>query len=114
MMHNESIDYNSQKLIQQDMEDFLLDLIDANIRGFILGRPRIVKRDTDVDAANNNRQKCMQMLNTQRMSVMYSSSNFIHYFILYRMDDGRIADIYMKLTADKKVDVFECTICVEH
>ena len=41
---------------------------------------------------------------------MYSSNDFIHHFILYKMDDGRIADIYLKLTEDKNVDVFEYSI----
>lgn len=117
-MHNDLINYNSvdSEMVEYNHEenDILLGFIKENIKNYIPGIAGVAKRGTHVDAANQNREKCMQILNTQRMSVMYSSSDFVHHFILYRMDDGRIADIYIRLTEDKKLDVFEYNICVEH
>ena len=115
MMHNELIDYNSGMEDNNSLDhNLLVEIIQDEIKKQMDGIPGVPKRDNYVKAARRRRSESMNELCTKKMSVMYSSSDFVHHFILYRMDDGRIADIYMKLTADKNVDVFEYTICVEH
>ena len=99
------------------MEDYysldhnlLIEIIQHEIKNEINGIPGVPKRDNYVKAAQKKRDNCMNELRTKKMSVMYSSSDFVHHFVLYKMDDGRIADIYMKLTSEKNVDVFEYSI----
>ena len=123
MIHNELINYNC---VDSEMEDYysldhnLLveiiqdEIIQVEIKKKMDGVPGVVKRQSHIDAAQRRRKESMNELQTKKMSIMYSSSDLVHHFILYKMDDGRIADIYMKLTADKNVAVFEYTICVEH
>ena len=65
------------------------------------GVPGVAKRQSYIDAAERRRPESMNELKTQKISVMFTSSDFVHHFIIYRMDDGRIADVYIKLTADK-------------
>ena len=111
MMHNESIDYNCVDSVIDSarMEDhnLLVEIIQDEIKKQMDGVPGVAKRQSYIDEAERRRPESMNELKTQKMSVMFSSRDFFHHFILYRMDDGRIADVYMKLTVDKKVDVFE-------
>ena len=115
-MHNELINYNSDIDLEMENHNFLVKTIqnELNLKHITPCVTGVPKRDNYVKAAETSRPESMNELNTQKMSVMFSSSDFVHHFILYKMDDGRIADVYIKLTADKKVDVFEYTICVEH
>ena len=109
-MHIEKIDYNSFEDSDMEENNSLVEIIQKEIKepfNRISGFP---KRDTHVNAAQKRRNNCMKELYTKKMSIMYSSNDFIHHFILYKMDDGRIADIYLKLTEDKNVDVFEYSI----
>jgi hypothetical protein len=90
--------------------NLLVGIIQDEIKKQMNGVPGVAKRQSHIDNAERRRPESMNELETQNMSVMYSSENFIHHFILYRMDDGRIADVYIKLTVDKNVDVFEYSV----
>ena len=126
MMHNTLINYNCVDSLMDSLMDsvidsarmedhnMLLEIIKEKIKEqeeTLFGVP---KRDRYIDKAERRRPGSMNDLKTQKMSVMFSSSDFVnhfvHHFILYRMDDGRIADVYIKLTADKNVDVFEYSV----
>ena len=118
MMHNELINYNSvidsvidSAKIKTEDHNMLTGIIHDKLKlGQSDGSPCVPKRQNYIDAVQRRRQESMNELNTQKMSVMFSSGDFVHHFILYRMDDGRIADVYIKLTADKNVDVFEYSV----
>lgn len=118
MMHNELINYNSvidsvidSAKIKMEDHNMLVEIIHGKLKlEQYDGSPCVPKRQNYIDSAERQRPDSMNELKTQKMSVMFSSGDFVHHFILYRMDDGRIADVYIKLTADKNVDVFEYSV----
>ena len=107
MIHNEITNYNHS--VNEEIS-YIKNLVLIGLEKYSVEELKFPKRENMVNYVEKERKKKQKVIIDEPMSITYKSNDEKHYFILYRMDDGNIADIYMRLNEDKNIDVFEYNI----